>query len=429
MHTSIEELGPCKKKLIIEVTKEEIKGEVEKEFIKIKDTVSVPGFRKGRVPRRLLEKRFGDYVKEEVKQNVISNSYQKAIEENKLMPLGSPEFGEIDFDLEKSLNFSVTLEVKPSFEIKDYRGLRINKKALKVSDEMVEEELKRLSMQKAQLKAVEGGEVTKGDVIICDCKVEVEGKTVWHEDNIEVYPSNQSVNNINVPDLEKSLLGLKSDEEVSINISLDDNFTISEYVGRDAVIMIKVKDIKRPIAPIVDDNFAKQLDFDSLDDLKKRVRTGLEFQLREKVNQDMYNQITDKLLSMIDFVLPKGVVDSMTDVRVEKYKTMLLKKGAPLDKVEEIAGKLKDESEERVVKELKLTFILEQIAENERIYVTDNEIDKRIAEYARNYNITPETMRRQIEKMENMRSLRHQMREEKTLDFLFKEAEIIEDKP
>lgn len=427
MQTKIEELDTCKKKISIEVSSEEIKGELEKEFEKIKGNAIVPGFRKGRAPRKLLEKRYGKQIEEEVKQAVISNSFQKAIEENNLIPLGTPEVGEINFNPDQPLNFDITLEVKPKIEIKDYKGLKLIRKKINVTDEMIDDEVKRLSLQKSPLTSVENGTISKGDLIICNSKIEVEGKVVLQEDNLEVYVSNRAVGNVYVPNLEESLLGLKDGEDTTIKIKLDNDFHIKECCGKDSELKILVNDIKRHKIPKIDDEFAKQFGFDSLDDLQDKIEMELEIQLKTISEGDIYSQVEEKLLELTDFDLPKGVVNSMAEERSERHRMDLLRKGVPLEKVQGITQRIKDESEDAVVRNLKLSLILEDIANKEKIYVTDTEVDKRIAEYARNYNITTEKMRNYLEKIDNIRSLRLQMRDEKMLAFLTREAEITEE--
>ncbi len=336
-----------------------------------------------------------------------------------------PEFGEINFEFDKPLTFDVTLEVKPEFEIKDYKGLEVKKKSSKATSKVVDEEIERLSFQKANFVAVKKGSSAKrGDLLVCDIKVEVDGKVVKQDDEVELSCSTGSVINLNVPDLEKSLSGAKCDDEVSIDLKLDDDFEISECKGKDAVLKLAIKDIKRATPPKIDDELAKQFGCDSLEDLKDKVEFALEAQLKAEAEQDIYSQIADKLLQMADFEVPTGIINSMASERIDKYKAALLQKGEALDKVDELAEKSKNESEEAVIKEFKLSLILENIATKERIYITDSEVDKRVETYARNYNISTEQMYKYLEKMENLRTMRHQMREEKTLAYLSKEAKV-----
>ena len=426
MQTKIEELAACKKKITIEVSCEEIKSELEKEFEKIKENAAVPGFRKGRVPRSLLQKRFGKHLEEEVKQNVVNNSYQEAIEENKLVPLGMPEFSEIDFALDKPLNFDITLEVKPDFEVKDYKGLEVHKKSTKVTDKMVDDELKRLSSSKSSLSTVKTGTIRKDDLVICDLNVEVDGKTVYQDDNIEVLVSDSLIDGIEVPSLEASLLGLKSGNEAAIKATLPKDYRVTEFSEKEAELKINVSEIKRQKAVKIDEAFAKSLHFDSLEDLKDKLELELEKQEKMVSQADIYKQINDKLLGLVDFDLPEGFVNSMTEERAERYRSDMIKTGEPLDKIQGIEQEVKEKSAGEVIRESKLSFIHEYIANEEKIFVTDDELEKTIANYARNYNLTMEKMYSYLEKVGSLRSMRVQLREDKTMDFLAKEASIIE---
>lgn len=425
MQTKIEELGSCKKKLSIEVSLEDITLELEKEFEKIQENAILPGFRKGRAPRNLLEKRFKKHIEEEVKQNIITNSYQQAIEENKLTPLGMPEFGDINFDITKPLNYDITLEVKPDFETKDYKGIEIKKSEIEISDKLVNDELKHIGRQKSTLQAVKGGQVKKEDIVICDLKVEVDGEAALLEEGLEVHVSSQIIGSLKAPDLEKTLVGTKSGQSTSFVIKLEGDFP-EKFREKDANVTIKVNDIKRLATPTIDDEFAKQFDFDSLDEFKDKIKQNLEARAKIGEKQNIIKQISVKLIENANFELPAGLINHMANERIEKYKTALLNQGEDLNKVEEQAKKLKDISEDTAKNELRLTLILENIANKEKIYVTDTEVDRRIAEFARNYNITPEKMQRYIEKMDNISSIRRELRETKTIDFLIKEAKILD---
>ena len=424
METKVEDIGPCKKKVTIDVTLEDIQSELEKEFKKIQENAVLPGFRKGKAPKILLEKRFKPQLEEEVKQNVISNAYQKALEDNKLTPLGVPEFGDVDFDFEKPLNFDITLEVKPEIEIDDYKGLEVKKKSVDVTDRMVNDELKRIGLQNASLSEVQNGTVNIDDIIICNITVAVDNTVITQDSEVEVSVNGKTVSGIMVPDLEERLKGIKNGEEVSIDVKLADDFKPQEHIGKDAILKLAVNEIKRVKPPKIDDEFAKLLGFDSMEEFKDKIEVSVEAQLKAASQQDINNQIVEKLFGICDFEVPEGIVNSMSSERLEKHKASMLEKGDALGKIEEVAEKMKSESDEAVIKELKISLVLEYIADKERLYVTDNEVDQRVVAYARNYNMTTEKMYKYLEKIGNLRSMRHKMREEKVMDLLNKEAKI-----
>lgn len=427
MNVTIEEAGPCKKVLKFEIPKETIEGEFEKKTVEVCDTVELPGFRKGRAPRKLVEKRFGSQIKDEVKQSVVSDCYQKTLEEHKLNPVGTPKFGEIELEIGKPLNFDVTLEVWPSFDVNQYKGLDVKKKSAAVNDEDIQKVFMDMSFRKAQLTVIKDGKVEKGDRIICDCKVEVGGNDVFEDDDVELSVFNGAVVvNTVIPDFATKLEGIKSGEECRLDVKLSDKFVKEEYRGKDARLRLKVKEIKRLTPPEVNEDFAKTLGFDSLEDFKSNVRKRVEIDKKRWVEDDLKNQILDTLLDRTKFELPQDLLNHHTDQRVYKHQLDLLNRGIPLEEIQKQTEAIKNASAESVVRELRASLILDYIAEKEKIFVTENEVEQKIADIARAYNTDTMRVRKQLERQGNLSYLRNDMRESKVMNLLLKEAKIEE---
>lgn len=232
MNVTIEEAGPCKKVLKFEIPKETVESEFEKKTVEVCDTVELPGFRKGRAPRKLVEKRFGPQIKDEVKQSVVSDCYQKTLEEHKLNPVGNPKFGEIELEMGKPLTFDVTLEVWPSFEVTQYKGLQLKKKSAEVTEDDLQKALTDMAFRKAHLTVVKDGKAQRGDQLICDCTVEAGGNAVLEDEDIEILVANGiAVANTTIPDLATKLEGAQSGEKREIDVKLSQNFVKEEYRG------------------------------------------------------------------------------------------------------------------------------------------------------------------------------------------------------
>ncbi|MBM4054269.1 MAG: trigger factor [Planctomycetes bacterium] len=432
MNLIIEDAGPCKKLLKFEIPKETIESEFEKKTQEACSAVQLPGFRKGRAPRKLVEKRFGTQIKEDVKQTIISESYEKALEENKIEPVGNPKFDpdfeSLDLEIGKSLSFGVTLEVLPVFEVNQYKGLPLKKKAIDVSDEEIDKTLKELALQKAQLTVMDNGSIEEGDIIICDCKVEVEGKTILEDNDIEIKALDGSkIVNTEIPDLAKKLKGKTTGKSCAVNATLSDSFSIKEYCGKEASIKLVINEIKRLIPPEIDENFAKTLNAKSLDDLKTNVRKRLEINKNIWVENDLRKQILDTLLAQTQFDLPKDFINRHAEERLYKHQLDMVKRGIPFEDVQKQTEAIKNASEESVTKELKASLILDYIAKKEKIFVTENEVEQRITEIAYSYNTDKKVVRKQLETHGNLSYLRNEMREDKALTFLVKEAKIEEE--
>ena len=426
MKIEIEEVGPCKKLIKFEIPKETIEEEWQKQLKEVSRAANLPGFRKGKAPRKLLEKNYGDKIVEEVKRAVVSGSYQQAIEKNKLSPIGDPDIGDIDLELGKPLAFEITLEVLPTFELGEYKGMQLKRKPVSVADEDVDKALETVSGQKAQLTVVKTGKVKDEDFIVCDCEVGVNGEVVWADEELEVMVSGPQVANINVPDLKNSLVGAKSGDKVSMDVELGDSFSMEQHRNKSAKLEISIKEIKRPKSPEINDELAKQVGYDTLDELKEFMSKRLEMEKKRMAEGEMQEQISSKLIKMADFDMPEDMVKRHTNERLHKYQLDLLNKGTPQEEIEKNMEDLKSASEESVVRDFKMSLVLEHIAEKERIFVTEDDVNRRISEMAGMYGLEPSGMKKQLEKMDSMSNLRHQLRENKTLNLLMKEANIEE---
>ncbi len=426
MNIDIQEVGQCKKLIRIEVPKEKIEEEWQKQLKEVARMANLPGFRKGKAPRQLLEKKFGDRIVDEVKRAVVSESYQQAIEENKLSPIGDPDVGDINLELGKPLKYEITLEVLPTFELGEYKGMQLKKKLVAVTDEDIDNSLKTLSQQKTQLAIVSKGKVEDEDFIIFFFFFFFNVFFVCKDEELEVMVAGSNVANIKVPDLKSNIVDAKSGDKCTIDVQLGDNFSIEQYRNKPARMVISIKEIKRPTSPDINDELAKQVGYDSLDELRGFLSKRLDMEKKRMVESEMMGQITNKLIEMADFDMPEDLFKNQSKERLHKYKLELLNKGTPQEEIEKNLGDLQVASEESVVRDFKMSLVLQHIAEKERIFVTEDNVNQRISEMAGMYGMDPASMRKQLEKMNSMSNLRHQLKENKTLDFVLKEADIEE---
>ena len=426
MNIEIEEVGPCKKLLKFDIPKETIDDEWQKQLKEVSKMAKVPGFRKGKAPRKLLEKNYGDKIMDDVKRAVVSGSYQQAIEENKLSPIGDPDIGNFDLELGKPLKFEITLEVLPTFELGDYKGMKLQRKPVSVTDEDIDKALETISKQKAQLAIVKTGKVKVEDFIICDCEVGINDEVVWSDQELEVMVSGSHVADINVPELKDRLVGAKSGDKVSVDVELGDSFSVEQHRNKSAKMEISIKEIKRPKSPKIDDELAKQVGYDTLGELKEFMSKRLEMEKKRMAEGEMQEQISSKLIEMAGFEMPEDMIKHHTNERLHKYQLDLVNKGTPQEEIEKHTEDMKSASEEAVVRDFKMSLVLEHIAEKERIFVTEDDVNRRISEMAGMYGLDAAGMKKQLEKMNSMSNLRHQLRESKTLNLLMKEANIEE---
>ncbi|MBE7444757.1 MAG: trigger factor [Planctomycetia bacterium] len=333
----------------------------------------------------------------------------------------------MELEIGKPLTFDVTLEVWPSFDINQYKGLQLKKKSGVVDDAELQKVLMDMAFRKAHLTVVQNGSVQKADQVICDCKVEVNGNIIFEDDDVEIVVVNGvAIVNTTVSDLATNLEGIKSGEERMIDLKLSQNFIKEEYRGREAKLKLTVKEIKRLVPPQVNEDLAKILGFDSLEDLKSNIRKRIEIDKKRWVEDDLRNQILDILLGLTNLELPQDFLNYHTEQRVYKHQLDLLNRGVPLEEIQKQTETIKNASAESVLRELKASLVMNHIAEKEKIFVTENEVEQRIADIARAYNTDTIRVRKQLERQGNLSYLRNDMRESKVMNFLLKEARIEE---
>jgi trigger factor len=308
----------------------------------------------------------------------------------------------------------------------EYKGMQLKKKPVSVTDEDIENALKAVSRQKTQLTVMKKGKVKDGDYIICDCEVGINSEIIWNDEELEVMVSGSSVANINVPDLKANLVGAKSGDKLTVDVELGDNFSVEQYRNKSARMEISIKEIKRPACPEINDKLAKQVGYDTLGELREFLSKRLEVEKKNQVESEMHEQIYSKLIEMADFDLPEDMIAHQSNERLHRYQMELINKGTPMEEVEENIDDLKNASEESVVKDFKMTLVIDRIAEKEKIFVTENDVNQRINSLAGIYGIEPAAMKKQLEKINGMSNLRHQLKEHKTLNLLMKEATIEE---
>lgn len=424
MEVQVQDVGPCKKCLKVQVPAEKVAEKINESIQELVDTLALPGFRKGHVPRKLIEKRYGEQVQAEVKQEMLTETFEAVVKEKSLDPISEPKFDNVEFDPKNPLKFDATFEVKPTFDIADYKGLRLVRKSSQVTEKDMDDTIESLRARRAVLSVVEGATVEANDALICHAEVAVGTEVVWKDENIEVIVWANAVGPVPVPELAKSLAGAKTGETREIRVKLGPTFPKEEHRGKDAVLRATLNEIKRPVMPEANDDFAKQFSFDTLNDLRANLRRRLEADRSADAQRDLEEQVKDRLLQKVDFELPEDMVAREADRVLHRAQLRLQYRGVPWEEIEKNVEDLRKSSQEHAKRDFKTYFILEQIADKEKIYATESEIEARVALMAQNYGVPAVKMHRRLESDGSLDELRIQMREDKTVAFLLEKAEV-----
>jgi trigger factor len=424
MNINVEELSSIKKKVSVEIPGDQVTKEVDSFYRELGKKAKIKGFRPGKVPRNILERHFKDYVKAEVIQKLIQETYPAALSETNLHPVSNPMIDPGDLESGKSFQYSATVEVKPGIQLEDYLGLKIEGKKEEVKDEEVEDRLKGLQNLHANLKTIqEARPIQNGDFVIVDYEARMDGKPLEEgratDFTVEVGSGRF------IPAFEERLIGLRLEEEREIEVSFPEDYGYKKWAGKTISFHVKIKEIKEKILPVLDDEFAKDLgDYSSLEELRSKLRQDIEREKKLLLDQQLKDQLVDQLLQRNTFEVPESLVEEQTKALVSDTKLRLAAQGIKIDALGVSEEKLKEDYRETALKQVRTFLILEKIAGQEGISVIDEEVENRLKEISERTHQKLDVVKRYYEKNELIPEVKAGIMNEKTLNFLLEKANI-----
>jgi trigger factor len=430
--SEVQEVGPCKLQLRIEIAAERIKEEIDHKYKDLNDSMALPGFRKGHAPRNVLERKFGKALLDDLKFELLSGSFEEVKEEKKLEPVGEPELEADKLVLEegKPFVYEMKIEVRPTFEIKQYEGLKVSKTAVVVEDKDVEAVLKGFQESKAELIPAEDNVAREGDQLTADFTLMVDGKAVdTGENNAVLLTPDIQFFGKELPEFYKAIVGKKVGDAAEVPVQLPDDFADKAHAGKAAVIKATIKGVKQKKLPPVDVEFAKKhFDMDTVDELKADVRKRIEREKEAAARAGMGEKLVEELVKANDFPMPEGLIASGTEEAIRRAQLDLAMKGMPEEEAAKAVAGDKSQSRENMAKALKAHFILEHLAQKEKIFVTEDQVEERVGQMAAQYGKWPHEMKAYLEERGLLSQLRRSMREELVKEYLLSKAVIEEGK-
>lgn len=430
---TIEEVGPCKKKVIIEIPEETIKTATDKQYDNLRRDAIVPGFRKGRAPRRLLEKRFGKETTEQVKLKLLADASDSAIKDTELNILRDPDidFEEIELPETGALKFDFEVEVRPQFDLPLLEGIPVEKRKLEVADEQIDREIEQLQRWAGLWTPREDAPAELDDQIIADVVLKTEDVEEQEKlDNTEIYVRQKGfVSAIPVEELDELLVGAKTGETKQTTIEVPKTYFREEYRGKKVDVQIDIKEVKWLKPAALDETFLSTLDVENKNELREKVRDTLRSRLERQGRTEMTEQIYKYLLDNTDFDLPLDVVAEHSTTLLQRQYANLLMRGLPREKVEEQLDQLRAGSDQQAKEQFKIFFIMNKVAEKLEIDVSDEEINGHIARLAIQRGQRPERMRQEMERDGSLAQFEVQVREDKCIAKMLESAKITEKKP
>ncbi len=399
-------------------------------YRKMRSRFNIPGFRKGRAPRKIIEMNYGPEIFYEEAINIVfPEAYEKAIEDNEINPVDMPSLDDIgEIEKGKDLVLTVTTEVMPEVEVVDYKGIEVEKIEYNVQEEDVEKEIDNLVEQNARMIAIEDRPVQDKDMVIIDYKGMVNGEAfeggTAERHNLTI-GSGQFI-----PGFEEQIIGANVGDEFKIDITFPEDYHAEELAGKAAIFEVKLHEIKEKELPQLDDEFAKDVsEFDSLEELKADIKSKLEEAAKERTKQELRNKVVDAIVDKVEINIPDAMLERQIDSMVRDFEFSLGYQGLNLqyyyDATSTGEKELRDSMVEDGSKRVKSQLVLDKIRELEDIEVLDEEVESEIEKMAQEYKQEVDKLKASL-RDEDTEYIKDTIMTRKTIDFLVDNAKIID---
>ncbi|BDG31163.1 trigger factor [Parageobacillus thermoglucosidasius] len=412
--------------LTVEVDAKKVDEGLDAAFKKVVKNITVPGFRKGKVPRVIFEKRFGvEALYQDALDILLPEAYAKAVEEAGIEPVDVPKIDIEQMEKGKNLIFTAKVTVKPEVKLGQYKGLEVEKMDATVTDEDVENELKRLQEDFAELVVKEDGKIEKGDTAVIDFEGFVDGEP-FEGGKAENY-SLEIGSGVFIPGFEDQLVGMKAGEEKEIEVTFPEEYHAKELAGKPATFKVKVHEVKAKQLPALDDEFAKDVDdeVETLEQLKEKIRARLEETKKNEAETALRDAVVEKAAENAEIDIPEVMVKNETDRMLREFDQRLQMQGLNLDLYYQFSGQdeaaLREQMKEDAEKRVRVALTLEAIAKAEHIEVTEEEVNEELEKMAKAYNLEVEKLK---ELLGNLEGVKEDLKWRKTIDFLVEHSKV-----
>ncbi len=449
-----EEIGSLKLKLNITVPREVLDERLQDQFAELKRDAQVPGFRKGKAPMALIEKRFGTEVGNELVGNMMTSGYLAASQKEELNTLGDPlvwttvkeertdtegitkavetekllsieEASEhIKMPKEGSLAFTCEVELRPEFDLPELKGIKLEKPDIGVKDEYVDQEIDRMRSIHGKFVSVADGAVEEDDMLFADVRVVVGDEEIVKEDNYDLPARDTRVKGLTVSGFGEVVKGKKVGDTVTAEITVPNDHESVALRGQTGAFSATLREIKRLEKAELTKEFLEGMGYDNESDLRDTIRSAMESQLDQMIREDYRRQIREFLLEKTTLDLPEGMPERLTEQTISRRKIEMLRGGASQDEADKKADEMRAQAREETIREMKSLFILEKIAEELDISVSEEEINGAIASFAARQNRRFDRVRDELSKSGGMWNLYLQLRDEKVFDQLIDEGDV-----
>ena len=427
MSVQVEKLEKNMAKLTIEVSSEEFENAIAKAYKKNKNKISMPGFRKGKAPRAMIEKMYGKGIfYEDAANSIIPDAYADAAKESELEIVAQPEIDVTQIESGKPFIFTATVALKPEVTLGEYKGVEVQKTKSEVTEEDIETEIKRAREKNSRLITVEDRGVEDGDQVTIDFDGSVDGKR-FEGGKAEDYPLTIGSHTF-IDNFEEQLIGKTTGEECEVNVTFPAEYHVEELKNKPAVFKVKVKEIQRKELPEANDEFASEVsDFDTLDEYKADIRKKLQEKKEQDAKVENENNVIEKVVENAQMELPQPMVDTQAREMVENYARRLQSQGLNINDYMKYTGmtpeKLMEQMRPEAEKRIKTRLVLEKVVEVENVEVSDEKLDEQINEIAASYKLEGAKLKEMMGEREK-EQIREDLKVQAAIDLLVEQAKL-----
>ncbi|MGZ4986868.1 MAG: trigger factor [Limisphaerales bacterium] len=433
MNVTVENLGPCKKLLRVELETQKVDetfDEVAKDFSK---HARLPGFRPGKAPKEMVLKKYDAEIQEEVKRKLISNAYHKAVKDQNLTVVGAPDVEEIQFAKGQPLQFAATIETAPDFELPEYKGLSAKREQSSVTEADVDNAINLLRDRVGDFKN-QTRPLQKGDFAVINYKGSSEGKPLT-----EIAPTARGLTeqkafwvevkeNSFIPGFADQLIGMNIGDKRTVNVDFPADFVSAPLAGKKGTYEVDLVEVKEKVLPALDEAFAKQYGAENMDKLREGVRADLQNELNTKQSRAIRNQVTEELLKKVNVELPETLVQHETRSIVYNLVNENQQRGVPKEALEAKKDDIYKNANNMAKERVKASFIFQKIAAKEGVRVEQMEIAGRLQAMAAQYQVPVDKLVKDLEKADRLQDIYSQLLTEKVIELLVQNAKV-EDVP
>jgi len=411
-----------KREIEVEVPAEEVTRQTDSLIQKYQKMARLPGFRRGHVPPSIIRQRFSEEIKTDVVEALVPRYFRQETERLGMHPISQPRVSDLHLHEGEPLRFKAAFEVLPEIKLEGYKELRAAKPEIIVSDADVDQALAELREQHATFSPLEGHAVSDGDfaqVSLDGHPHNGEGQPV-HMDEVLVEIAGKNT----MPEFTEHLRQTTVGDERTFDVNYPEDAQDKRLAGKTFSYTVKVNAIKQKNLPELNDEFAKRLgDFSTMDDVHRRIREQIEFERKHQAERESKDKLVAELIRRNDFEVPDALIENQIDIRIERGLRALAAQGLTAEQMKKMdLHRLRGGQREQAIQDVKASLLLEKVADEEKIQVSDEELGQEVESLARQAKQTVEAVRARLTRDGGLDRIRTRIRSEKTLDFLYHQS-------